>query len=246
MLAFDVESIGLLESELPSETLAFLSKNPEKKAENLDRLALSPYTAFTACIGLWDTEAGKGIVLLNMAESELPPDRETWAKPDVVYKCCNNEEGVLRAFWRIAGRQHGSFLSYNGRSWDVPYLVVRSGVYGIPCNRKLVRSNRYNDEHIDLQDCLSAYGSFRMPVNFDLLCRTLGVPSPKVSMTGAEVGDHWRAGRKIPVANYCMDDVIALVSCGRRFDGLYGSFSKPETEETETKDSASPSDNSEV
>lgn len=60
MLAFDVETVGQTEAELDPETLAFLKKNPDKAADNLDRTALSPYTGFVACIAAgtpWRTRA---------------------------------------------------------------------------------------------------------------------------------------------------------------------------------------------
>lgn len=137
----------------------------------------------------------KGIVLLN---STLPlpdcPEPATFKTDgNVGFKAYPSEGEMLAAFWGICRRQNGGFLTYNGRAFDVPFLVVRSAVYGLPMVRKLVRANRYSDDHVDLKDCLDNYGSLRAPVNFDVLCRTLGVPSPKTEMSGAQVGQAWRA-----------------------------------------------------
>ena len=234
MLAFDMETVGQTEGELAPETLAFLTKNPEKAAENIERTSLSPYTGYVACVALWDTAADKGVVLMHTPDgaSPFPEGAKSFVEGDVTFKVYPDEATMLVKFWGICTRQTNGFLSYNGRGFDIPFAVIRSAALNIPMCRKLIRANRYYDDHIDIKDCLENYGSFRAPANFDLLCRTLGIPSPKEGdVKGAEVGAAWRAGRYMDVARYCMRDVRALVLCAERLDGVFGNV-KP-TESTE-------------
>jgi uncharacterized protein YprB with RNaseH-like and TPR domain len=52
------------------------------------------------------------------------------------------------------------FITFNGRSFDAPFLIVRSAVHRIKPSVNLI-PNRYDKYHIDLFDQLSFYGVSR-------------------------------------------------------------------------------------
>lgn len=66
----------------------------------------------------------------------------------------DGEEGVLRAFWEAIGKiDHPvRWVTFNGKSFDVPMLVARSLVYGIvPTRRDILDVYPFNNyPHCDL------------------------------------------------------------------------------------------------
>jgi predicted PolB exonuclease-like 3'-5' exonuclease len=118
------------------------------------------------------------------------------------------EQEIIRKFWRII-KDHKQFVTFNGRSFDCPFLMVRSAVHRIQPSIDLM-PNRYHDVHIDLLDQLSFLGASRRKFSLDMWCRTFGIKSPKEEgITGYEVRDLYKAGKHIDIARYCAGDLRA-------------------------------------
>lgn len=242
-LVFDVEAVGVDPASLENFK-EFLTKHDKPDQESsMNRLALSPLTNNVVCIGCYDTAVDKGVCLINRP---VPLDSFPDVPDNITYKPCKDEAEMLRLWWDIVSRQ-SHFVSYSGRSYDVPVLVFRSAVLGVPVQRKLVKASRYDDIHVDFRDVIENFGAMRIHWNFDLLCHALGVPSPKSIMSGKDVGKFWSDGFYNLVARYNMDDVMSLVGVARRLDGFYtvpGLFlPKPPKKESLAEDSKEPSPN---
>ncbi len=169
-----------------------------------ESLSFYPQTAEVVAIGLLNPDTDKGAVYFQQApgsEQSLPFEEEG------VKHESGTEEGILNKFWETV-KNYDQVVTFNGRGFDCPFLLVRSAVYGIKPTKELM-PNRYSDEHIDLADRLIFFGSVRRRFSLDIWCRTLGIKSPKSDITGYEVADLFRAGRSLDIARYCGGDLRA-------------------------------------
>ena len=137
-------------------------------------------------------------------------DRE---EGDVIYKQMTEEEMLIH-FWEGV-KHYQEFVSFNGRAFDVPFLMVRSAVHRIKPTKNLL-TNRYltsqraGARHIDLLDQLSFYGAVRRKGNLHLWCRAFGIESPKgQGVTGDDVGRLFAEKKFLDIARYNAGDLRA-------------------------------------
>ena len=124
------------------------------------------------------------------------------------------EKEMLEHFWR-GGAEYDTFVSFNGRGFDVPFLMVRSAVHGIRPSKDLMsnrylESQNYQARHIDLMDQLSFYGAVRRKGSLHLWCHAFGIKSPKAEgITGDDVKRLYDEGRFLDIARYNAGDLTA-------------------------------------
>lgn len=104
-----------------------------------------------------------------------------------------SERQLLMTFWktykdvRQAGRQ---MIGFNIKSFDVPYLVQRSYVWGIDVPASILTPTCYLDQlFIDLLDRWKAGNRGFGPsghMTLDSICRACGLPSKSTEYTGAD------------------------------------------------------------
>ena len=110
-------------------------------------------------------------------------------------------------------------MTFNGRGYDGPMLMIRSAQLGIAPTRNLV-GHRYNlSDHCDLFDVLQFQGAVRDRYSLDYWCRRFDVESPKGSIDGSQVARAYRAGRIEDIGEYCLRDVRATAELFRRLEG---------------------------
>lgn len=120
-----------------------------------------------------------------------------------------SEESILRAFLVLLTSEP-TLVTWNGRGFDLPLIVNRAMVHGVPLPRLFTGKyesdyqNRYQGPHIDLQDRCSLFGSARR-FSQDIAARSLGLPGKHVG-NGGDVVDMTPAEE----AAYCLDDVAQL------------------------------------
>ncbi|MDP2650591.1 MAG: ribonuclease H-like domain-containing protein, partial [bacterium] len=117
-------------------------------------------------------------------------------------------------FWEAA-KSYDEFISFNGRGFDAPFLMIRSAVHKIKPTKDLM-SNRYLNsqwsgaKHIDLQDQLTFYGAVRRKGSLHLWSRAFGIKSPKAEgISGEDVGRLFREKQFLDIARYNVDDLKA-------------------------------------
>lgn len=205
-MVIDIETVGALLDDLDAGIRQCLLKKAETP-EDIEKIGretgLSPLTAQVVAIGTFDPDAKTGNVYYQSpGELPLPFDE------DGMRYICGDEAAILRMFWDEV-KSTRCIITFNGRGFDGPFLLVRSAMHRIKPTRNLM-PNRYTDEHIDLFDRLSFYGSTSRRHGLDMWCRAMGITSPKVEgSSGADVGDMYRAGRYLDIARYCGRDIIA-------------------------------------
>ncbi|KKU11985.1 MAG: hypothetical protein UX17_C0062G0006 [Parcubacteria group bacterium GW2011_GWC2_45_7] len=219
-LIFDIETLGEEFDSLDQTTQEVLThwikkeaggkeEYTEALAELKDGLGFSPLTGEIIAIGVLDYAKDQGVVYFQAPDAGLTE----FSEDGIVFKPMAEKE-MLQHFWKGAV-QYQEFVSFNGRGFDVPFLMVRSAVHGIRPSKNLM-SNRYvssqdfSARHVDLLDQLSFYGASRRKGNLHLWSRAFGIKSPKAEgITGDDVGHLFREKKFIDIAHYNVGDLRA-------------------------------------
>ena len=218
-LVFDIETIGKKFDEFDdtskdifrgwAERDARTKEELEKEMEQIKKgLPLSPFLGEIVTIGMIDHE-NKGAVYFRADEDSSVTDFE---EEGIQYRV-GTEKETLQRFWDVATNYH-TFVTFNGRGFDVPYLMIRSAIHGIrpPIN---LMSNRYlglqrGAKHVDLSDQFTFYGAIWRRPKLHFVTQAFGITSPKGGdISGAEVPEAFWDKRYVDIARYCMQDVVA-------------------------------------
>ncbi len=221
-LIFDIETVGEKWDDFDETSQEVLTRWIDKTAKSdeereaeiddlKDGLGFSPLTGFIVAIGLYDLERQKGVVFYdNKGVSQEESEHEGYVlKP-------RNEKDMLHDFWEGA-KAYDTFVTFNGRAFDAPFLALRSMAHDITPTRDLMEG-RYlyqqrSARHIDLADQLSFYGAVYRKSSLHMYCRAFGIPSPKTEgVTGDDVAGLYREGHELDIARYNVRDVVATTS----------------------------------
>jgi len=218
-VVFDIETVSLpwLELDpLQREKLTRYSEDHEDFLRRKSGGSLSPYTGKIVVIAMLNPETGKGIVWYESGEE---PGSRTAEDGLFEYVGCPERE-MLADFW-VALSKFDRFVTFNGRTFDAPFLSVRSAVHGLSPSKNLLGYRYSVESHIDLLEILTFHGAVSRDQTPTLhsACVAFGIPSPKTAeMHGYAVGDAYREGRLAEVADYCRRDVEATAALYRRLE----------------------------
>ncbi len=209
-LVIDIETVGTPWEEHDSYVREYLIKgmNEAEAEEEKRRGALSPFTGRIVAIGVVNAETGK-----SCAMYEVPGQTEVVTRRDGNRTLISGtEKQILEKFWDYLDKGD-RFISFNGRQFDGPFLMIRSAIHGVRPKRDLV-GNRYRfHPNCDLREVLNFNGTVnprQMRFNLDLACKSFGIQSSKADgVDGRSVETMYRAGRHEDIAIYCLDDVRA-------------------------------------
>jgi predicted PolB exonuclease-like 3'-5' exonuclease len=134
------------------------------------------------------------------------------------------ERQLLEDFSRFVGRARPVLVTYNGRSFDLPVIVMRSLCHAIPLPwyyRDRDIRYRYSAEgHLDLCDWLADHGASRAG-KLDAIARLIGLPG-KIGVDGSQVDGLYQAGQLESIQKYCLADVAQTGLLFLRFRLLQG------------------------
>jgi 3'-5' exonuclease len=186
-LIFDIKTVGEKWEHFDSVTKHTLTHYIERvaKAESEKELLLqeikanlgfSPLTGTLVAIGVYDVERQQGAVYYTGQGTEV--DEEV---AGYIFKQ-RSEQEMLEEFFEGA-RSYDTFVSFNGRSFSLPFLLHRAVVRGVQPLPELLEkrylSQQRNIIHIDLLDQLTFYGAMNRRPSLHLFCRAYGIVSPK-------------------------------------------------------------------
>ncbi len=225
-LVFDIETAPLdfdTLSESQQDYIIRSAKTDEEIEQKKFEMGLSPITAQVVCIGtqlMQSTEDGNweqiGRAALSVDNSFEYEKKEliTLSTGDKCY--LTNEARLLEDFWSILKKyDQATLVSFNGRNFDAPFLMLRSAIHRIKPSRNLMAGTKYNYPlHTDLIDELTFYNpspySASKRFNFDFYTRTFGLKSPKSEgVDGSMVGELFKDGKINEISEYCMRDINA-------------------------------------
>ena len=209
-LVIDIETVGVPWEEHDPYVREYLIKgmNEAEAEEEKRRGALSPFTGRIVAIGVVNAETGR-----SCAMYEVPGQTEVITRKDGNRTMISGtERQILEKFWEYLDRDD-RFISFTGRQFDGPFLMIRSAIQGLAPKRELI-GNRYRfHPNCDLREVLNFNGTInprQMRFNLDLACKAFGIVSSKTEgMDGRAVETLYRAGRYEDIATYCLEDVRA-------------------------------------
>ncbi len=220
-LVFDIEVAGFGWAEVDEITRNYLlsrEKDPKQVESVPERTALYPGLGKVIAIGIWKFEEGDaddtGLVLLE-GESEEMSDWEKVPRSKIMR---GGERELLEVFWRIVAERRRRLVTFNGRGYDGPVLMIRSAQLGVAPSRNLVPYRYDLSDHCDLMEVLSFQGATRERFSLDYWCRRFDVESPKGKIDGSQVARAYREGRIEDIGEYCLRDVRATAALFRRME----------------------------
>ena len=205
-IIFDIETAGKDFDSLDKGTQEYLLKWAESEEDIKDvkeSLSLYPLTGEIITIGMLNPETDKGAVYFQAPQTQIAPFEENGIRFET-----GSEKDILEKFWSTV-KSYKEIVTFNGRGFDCPFILVRSAVHKIKPTKDLM-PNRYNGSHIDLLDQLTFYGASRRRFSLDMWCKTFGIKSPKEDgITGYDIKDLFRDKRYVDIARYCFGDIKA-------------------------------------
>jgi hypothetical protein len=182
-MVFDIETVGKKFEELDEKEQDYLLNNLLKSEEDKEaaksKTALYSIFGFVVAIGIYNPDFKKGMVLLlNPEMKETKPESDEY-----VYESFADEKGLLERFWQIT-EKYEKFVTYNGDSFDFPYLIIRSGINRVKVPMMM---KKWSDDVIDLQNKIrqgGQHGAFKL----EMLCKAFGIENPKeAGVSGGDV-----------------------------------------------------------
>ena len=150
----------------------------------------------------------------------------------------DNEKQMIENFLAFIDRHNPKLISFNGRSFDMPMLMIRSLKYNLSCpayfetentefNKSKWDNYRYrysNRFHVDLMDHISEFGAAR-GLKLDLLCSMANLPG-KYDVSGDQVSQLYFQNEIKKIKEYCESDVLNTYWLYLKYELLKGNLIK--------------------
>ena len=219
-LILDIETVGEDFDSLDEATQGVLTRWIEKESgseeeykaaleELKNGLGFSPLTGEIVAIGVLDYHKNEGVVYYQAPGEKV----KEFSEDGITFKQMPEKE-MLEKFWEGA-KKYQHFITFNGRGFDAPFLMIRSAIHGIRPTKDLMRGrylyqNSPDAVHIDLMDQLTFYGAVRRKGGLHLWSRAFSIKSPKEEgITGDDVGRLFREKKYLDIAKYNVGDLRA-------------------------------------
>src|SRR3989344_6102916 len=206
-LIFDIETVGVEFDSLDEkaqELLLVNAKDDQERQTIREQLGLSPLTGRIVAIGVLNPETNKGAAYYQKQNNETDEQ-----DGDISLIPCDDEKAILKRFWEAA-EHYDQFVTFNGHSFDCPFLMIRSAVNKIKPSVNLVHYRFTDKPHFDLYDKITNYGAVRFKRSLHLWCAAFGIKSPKADgVSGYEVAGLFKKKRCRDIARYCFGDIVA-------------------------------------
>ena len=226
-LIFDIETVGFdfdgLDKVSQEVLCSWIKKETGDLAEQKrllsdlkQGLGFSPLTGEIVCLGVYDCEKDQGVVYFQspgQKTKDFASEASTESKDNFKFKSMTEKE-MLENFWSGVNN-YDEFITFNGRTFDVPFILIRSAKHKIRASKDLM-SNRYlslqklGAKHVDLLDQLTFYGAFPRKGNLHLWCKVFGIKSPKAKgIKGEDIAELFKNKEYQKIAEYNTWDLTA-------------------------------------
>ena len=221
-LVVDIETVpGIALADAPEGVAQATRRFAERDGVDTGLvMSLSPMLGKVVSLAFGDGDADPAtqeVTVLAVPHPEHPiPAPPPWLVP-------LGEAELLQAFWALAASAE-VVVTYNGRNFDIPFLVGRSLVHGIAARVDLLGNPYALRPHLDLYRVLTGGGRAQGPTGLDVVCWALGIPSPKGGLDGSKVAEAYARGELTAIADYNRGDVRATTAVFQRIRGSILSF----------------------
>jgi predicted PolB exonuclease-like 3'-5' exonuclease len=215
-LVIDIETVPTVDlRKAPASIAQAVSKTAERREyDEAKVMGLSPFFGQIVSLAVGDGDRDPGEMPVTVFV--VPPSgRPAGDLPSFVESV--SEKELLEAFWGLAALAE-TVVTFNGQNFDIPYMVARSVILGVPARVDLL--NRNSRTHCDVCAVLTQGGRNLQPANLEVVCWALGVDSPKGEMDGARVAPAYAAGEIDKIAIYNAADVRATTAVYQRLRDL--------------------------
>jgi hypothetical protein len=211
-LVFDIETVpGIALGEVPDPVAKAVARQAERHDGDVDKvMSLSPYFGKVVSLAFCEGDGAEDSPVTAMVVP--PPGHEGAEYPDWIRPMTEPE--LLRSFWHLADAAE-LVVSFNGRGFDVPYLVIRSLIHQIPARVDLLSSPYSLRPHLDLFRLIGHGRGGLGSTSLDVVCWALGIESPKGAMDGSRVAPAYARGEIESIATYNAADVRATTAVFR-------------------------------
>ncbi|MGH2575775.1 MAG: ribonuclease H-like domain-containing protein [Ignavibacteria bacterium] len=215
ILVFDIETVGDDIEELPADIQTYLTKfadTEEKRNDVIEQFVFNPLTSRIAAIGMMEFKTEKGCVMMNAEDGTF-----LMSENEKISYLTGTEAFILNKFWEIiSAKDYNLFVTFNGREFDCPFIMMRSTFHKIKPGFNLMKGSDYTfkEYHIDLLKEFTFYThsgrGARRKFSLDFYCHKFGIKSSKIDgMSGDMVGKYYLEKKYKEIADYCISDVIA-------------------------------------
>lgn len=195
----------------------------EAQERKKSEFALAPFTGKIVTIGLLlmqpdeqgYKEEKRVALMLDESISDKDYSKEELPSGAVMMRCSERE--LLAMFWKFIEKESPMhYITFNGRGFDMPYIMLRSALLGIRPTANLMAGTRwdYKKYHTDLLDALTYFmptqnGATRR-FNLDFYTKSFGIVSPKQEgIDGSKVEEFYKQGKYAEISEYCLRDLQA-------------------------------------
>ncbi len=147
-----------------------------------------------------------------------------------------SEKEMIKSFLGFIDSKQPKLVSFNGRAFDMPMLMIRAMKYNLSCPAYFEKENhelnknkwdnyrsRYSDRfHVDLMDHIGEFGAVR-GLKLDLLCKMMGLPG-KYDVHGDEVTALYYQDEIKKIKEYCESDVLNTYWLYLKYELLKGNI----------------------
>jgi 3'-5' exonuclease len=204
-VVIDIETIGFDFDNFDQKSQDYLLKfaeSPEEKENVKKRLSLYPLTGEVVTIGMLNPDTSRGCVLFQ----DKGEKTEKFEEKEVCYEA-GSEKEILEKFWDRV-KTYQQIITFNGRGFDLPFLILRSAINKIRPTRNLMGYRYDFKDHCDLMEQLTFYGAVRK-FNLDFYAKAFSIKSSKEGgVDGSMIGEMYRKKKYLEVAKYCCRDLI--------------------------------------
>ena len=148
-LILDIETVGVNFDALDKMTQDSLTRWIKKEAESetdyevmlkelKEGLGFSPLTGEIVAVGILDYHTAHGAVYFAAPGEKIEARTEKIGEAEIKLQSMD-EKAMLQKFWDIA-RKYPYFITFNGRGFDAPFLMIRSAVDGSRPLKDLMRA----------------------------------------------------------------------------------------------------------
>jgi 3'-5' exonuclease len=214
-VVLDIETLGFpFESfdETQQKYLLKFAETDADRAETIQKLNLYPTTAQIIAIGMLNPETNHGKILFQSDEK-----LDYYSDDKLVHFKSGIEKEIVEQFWLDIGH-YDQFVTFNGRAFDCPFLMMRSAILQVQPTRNLMPYRYDASIHCDLLEQFTFYGALRK-FNLDFYCKSFGVESPKMhGITGLDMKQLTDEKRFQEIAEYNLRDLQATAELFRRWE----------------------------
>lgn len=147
-----------------------------------------------------------------------------------------NEKEKIAEFLKFINSHNPRLVSFNGRGFDLPMIMVRAMKYNLDANAyfetndQITNKNKWENYrsrydgrfHLDLLDHISDFRAVS-GLKLDYLCATLGLPG-KYDVSGDQVLDLYYDAKQEKIDEYCESDTLNTYWLFLKYELLRGNL----------------------